>query len=287
MSDAHVNGIDIHYETYGEPGATPVLFIHGGFGGPNSTLTPAPNAITQDFPDGFHLVTFDRRCAGLSSYPQQWFDLSDIAADARALLEHLGIDESIVVGSSMGGMVALQYVSSFAANVSALGLMNTGADLMTHTTWGQRLVHQAERLEQDGEASVYSRYRERLRQPPAPDLPDSATAQDITRARDAHRSYIDALNATDDEKLSQLHCGMVRNARAFAGHDFTSMLGDIEVPTLIVHGNADDVVPYDYSLTLASRIPGAEFHTIDGAGHGILQNRQARSILHGWLQNLD
>ena len=102
MARATIGGLEIEYRIYGE--GTPVLFVHGGFGGPNSSLLPSPNAITQDIPNGFQLVTFDRRCAGESDYTLEWFDLADIASDAYGLMQYLGFEQSIVVGSSMGGI---------------------------------------------------------------------------------------------------------------------------------------------------------------------------------------
>ena len=111
MARATIGGLEIEYRIYGE--GTPVLFVHGGFGGPNSSLLPSPNAITQDIPNGFQLVTFDRRCAGESDYTLEWFDLADIASDAYGLMQYLGFEQSIVVGSSMGGMVAFNTFTYF------------------------------------------------------------------------------------------------------------------------------------------------------------------------------
>ena len=284
MARATINGLEIEYRIYGE--GTPVLFIHGGFGGPNSSLLPGPNAITRDIPRGIQLITFDRRCAGESDYTLEWFDLADVATDAHELMHHLGFEQSIVVGSSMGGMVALQYVHLFSDSVTALGFMNTGADLMSHTNWGQRLAHQVSRHKNEGDEGVFAEYRERLRNPAQTPLPQD-TSSDVRKQMEAARNaYMNALAITSDEDLCRYHAGMIRNASAFLGHDFTTTLENIAVPTLIVHGDADDVVPYEYGQQLATGITESTFVTIPNARHGILSYAEAREGLSDWLLSL-
>ena len=284
MARATINGLEIEYRIYGE--GTPVLFIHGGFGGPNSSLLPGPNAITRDIPRRIQLITFDRRCAGESDYTLEWFDLADVATDAHELMHHLGFEQSIVVGSSMGGMVALQYVHLFSDSVTALGLMNTGADLMSHTNWGQRLAHQVSRHKNEGDEGVFAEYRERLRNPAQTPLPQD-TSSDVRKQMEAARNaYMNALAITSDEDLCRYHAGMIRNASAFLGHDFTTTLENIAVPTLIVHGDADDVVPYEYGQQLATGITESTFVTIPNARHGILSYAEAREALSDWLLSL-
>ncbi|HJM74267.1 MAG TPA: alpha/beta hydrolase [Dehalococcoidia bacterium] len=106
MPTAKINDIEMSYEMQGT--GTPALFIHGGFGGTASTiLPPQPRVIADILPlDQVQLVTYDRRCAGQTDYVLDEYTLDDLAADTRALLEHPGIDRSIVIGDSMGGMVA-------------------------------------------------------------------------------------------------------------------------------------------------------------------------------------
>ena len=281
MARATISGLEIEYRIYGE--GRPVLFIHGGFGGPNSSLLASPNAITQDIPKGFQLITFDRRCAGESDYTMEWFDLADIASDAHGLMHHLGLNESIVIGSSMGGMVALQYVHLFSHSVTALGLMNTGADLMSHTNWGQRLAHQVDRHKEEGDESVFAEYRERLRNPAPPSIPDGTSPQAQKQLQAARDAYTKALALTSDEDLCRYHAGIIRNASAFLGHDFAPTLANITVPTLIVHGDDDDVVPYEYGEQLAAGIDNSKFITIPNARHGILSYDEAREALSDWL----
>ena len=284
MARATIGGLEIEYRIYGE--GTPVLFIHGGFGGPNSSLLVSPNAITQDIPSGFQLITFDRRCAGESDYTLEWFDLADIASDAYGLMQYLGFEQSIVVGSSMGGMVALQYVHLFSHSVTALGLMNTGADLMSRTNWGRRLAHQVSRHKNEGDENIFAQYRERLRNPTPTAMPQGTSSEAQKQIEAGRNAYMNALAKTSDEDLCRYHAGMIRNASAFLGHDFTKTLENIAVPTLIVHGDADDVVPYEYGEQLAAGIANSKFVTVPNARHGILSYGEACEALSNWLLSL-
>ena len=84
---ARVNGVDLAYEERGT--GRPLLFIHGGYGGPASSLWPGPRLVWHAATDGFRTINYDRRCAGRSEYVREPFTLHDIAQDARALLEQL------------------------------------------------------------------------------------------------------------------------------------------------------------------------------------------------------
>jgi pimeloyl-ACP methyl ester carboxylesterase len=132
MPNATVNGVEIDYEISGS--GVPALFIHGGFGGPATTLV-AQNRNDADLlpADKVMTISYDRRGAGQSEYTLSHYTVADLAADARALLAHLGINRSIIVGSSMGGMVAQQYALDYPQHVEALALINTGTNLMDAT----------------------------------------------------------------------------------------------------------------------------------------------------------
>ncbi len=284
MPTAIANNVELHYETHGA--GEPVIFIHGGFGGAQSTLVKGPSPIVEAVPlDRYQLITYDRRCAGLSEYCMNWYSLEDIATDARSLLAHLGIEQSVVIGSSMGGMVAQQYALAFPESVTALALLNTGPDLMTHTPWGKSSAETARRAKEIGDDALFGENSARLRNPPTPTM-QAANPEARARMEEARERYLKALAETPDEDLKNYFCGSVRNFNAFVGYNFEPRLGEITMPAIIVHGNADAVVPYEYAQTLKAGIPHAEFHEIDGANHGILQYPEARQALHEWLDNL-
>lgn len=282
MPIVSANGVEMYYETHGE--GTPALFIHGGFGGPQSTLIRTPNPVVEAAPrDAIRLVTYDRRCAGQSQYVLDWYTLEDIAADARELLAQLEIDRSIVIGSSMGGMVAQQYALAYPERVTALALLNTGANLMAQPPWGVRSAALAERAKREGDRAIFEERRQELRDPPEP--PDDPNRSEAMRERLRERRalYVEKLAALSDDDLLTYSSGSIRNFAAFVGYDFSSRLGQLQMPAVIIHGTADTTVPFALGEALHKAISQSELHPIEGAIHGILQYPEARSALRDWL----
>lgn len=275
MPHLSVNGVQLHYESSGT--GDPVVFVHGGFGGVSTSVLPTPSPVVEAIPGGYQLVAHDRRNAGRSEYTLTWFTLADIAEDTHQLMQALGFERYVLIGSSMGGMVAQQLVLSRPEAVTALALMNTGPDLMSHTRWGQAYTKTAARVKASGDDVEFERVREKIRNPPDP-------ADGPAAAR--HVEYMAALANHTDDQLKLMHSGTVRNYGAFAGYNFTSRLGDIDVPTLIVHGTADTTVPFEDGRALEASIRNAEFHAIEDAQHGILGYPAARAALSTWLTGL-
>ena len=288
MPSATINGVETHYEVNGE--GMPALFIHGGFGGAQSTLVPGPQAILDAAPlDRVQLITYDRRCAGASEYAVgESYDLEDIAADARALLSQLGLDRAVIIGSSMGGMVAQQFALSFPDTVQALALLNTGPRLMFETQWGKQFSELVDRVEVEGAEAVFEGARAALREPPEP--PRRENPSPLATQGVANRlRYIEAVKDVSDEDLFRYWRGAVRNYAAFVGYDFTSRLGEIgaiDVPKVIVHGDADTVVPFGDAEALRDGIGKVEFHPIPGADHGITGYPEAQVVIRDWLTRI-
>ncbi len=274
------NGVEIAYAEQGS--GVPALFIHGGFGGQQTTLLQNPPAITRFAPDGIRLITYDRRCAGGSEYVLDEYTLEDIAADARALLDGLGIERSIIVGSSMGGMVALQYALTYPEHTSALSLLNTGPDLMSETPWGKQFTEIVGQARSEDDRAFFAGRKEALRNPPEPPARDRPSPL-AERALEQRAMVLERLATLSDEDLFTYSTGAIRNYGAFVGYDFTPRLGELRMPVQIVHGDADGTVPFAYSETMRDAIAQAEFHAIAGADHGITEYPEAQHIVAEWL----
>lgn len=295
MAKANVNGVDLYYETYGE--GTPVIFIHGGYGGPATSLVPAlaQPIVNMLAGEAAYLITYDRRCAGRSQYVLDAFTLEDIAGDAAALLDRFDVERAVVVGSSAGGPIALQFALSWPERVIGLALPNTGPALMCERPEGytepysegvarrlarvRSFLEQVEGAREMGDRAYFESRKEIVRNPP---LPPGSAAPPPERARRVR----EALARVDDDTLFLYYTGMLRNYAAYAGRDLTSRLGELSMPAFIVHGSADLAVPIEYAETLRAGIPHAEYHTIEGAGHGIMSNAEAQSLLRDWILNL-
>jgi pimeloyl-ACP methyl ester carboxylesterase len=294
MATVTVNGVELYCERYGE--GTPVIFIHGGYGGPaTSVIPPFSEPIVNVLAgEAAYLITYDRRCAGRSQYVLEPFTLEDIAADAAALLDHFDVERAVVVGSSAGGPIALQFALLWPERVIGLALPNTGPGLMCEPPAGygepysagvmrrlarvRSFLEQVEGARKMGDRAYFESRKEVLRNPPVP--PGSAApAPERARAREA-------LAAIDDETLFRRYIGMLRNYAAYAERDFTARLGELTMPTFIVHGTDDLAVPIEYAETLKVGIGHAEYHVIQGAGHGIMRNPEAQRLLRDWIIKL-
>ncbi len=284
MPTATVNNVEISYQLHSQ--GTPALYIHGGFGGEATTLAPGKRAIVDALPPaGVQLITFDRRCAGASEYTtDEAFTLRDIAADARALLAHLGHDRAIIVGSSMGGMVAQQYACDYPETVLALALLNTGVDLMADMPMAPPMLELVRRVEVEGAEAVFDGLSDRLRDPSPLRLNPStplAVNQAATRKR-----FLEVIADVSDEELFRYWRGAVRNQAAFIGYDFAPRLGEIDAldaSKAIVHGDDDHIVPFTLGQQLHEGIPSAEFHVIHGTDHGIDNYPEAQEVIRDWL----
>lgn len=287
MPKATVNGVETSYEVQGA--GTPAIFIHGGFGGTASTIVAAPpRVVTEILPrDQVRLVTYDRRCAGQTAYVLEEYSLDDLASDARALLEHLGIERSIVIGDSMGGMVAQQYALSYPQAVSALCLVETGANLMGPTDFGKGARAIVDRYASEGDRAMFESRKEQFRNPPQPPGGGAAfgpaSAEADERARQQREAMLAALEQLSDEELFTYSTGMIRNQAAFIGYDLGPRLGELSMPVAIIHGNADTTVPFELGKALHDAIEQSEFHEIDDARHGLLQYPDAQAALKDWV----
>ncbi|MBB4691547.1 alpha/beta fold hydrolase [Paractinoplanes abujensis] len=266
------NGIDVRYETVGDPG-DPALLLIMGLG---AQLTDWPDEFcAQLAARGFHLVRFDNRDAGLSTA----FDslgqpdtaailrgdpatvpylLSDMAADAAGLLKELGITRAHVVGASMGGMIAQQLT------IDHPGLVASLCSIMSTT--GDRTVGRP-----TPEAAAA------LMRPPA------TTREEILAGATATSRVIGspAYPATDEWLQQRAAAKYDRSFRPrgtqrqyaaiIASPDRTAALGAVTAPTLVVHGEADPLIDVSGGRATAAAVPGAELLVIPGMGHDLPQ----------------
>tara|TARA_Y100000031_G_C8220775_1_gene385809 strand:+ start:179 stop:1066 length:888 start_codon:yes stop_codon:yes gene_type:complete len=284
MPRATVNGVDTSYEVVGD-GASVVLYIHGGFGGGSTTFVSRERAVGKIFPrDKVTTVMYDRRSAGQSEYVLTPYQLPDLAADARALLGELGVERSVVIGDSMGGMVALEYALIYPQHVTALGLVETGADLMAETPWGTHMREIVEQAATLGDQAFFESQKNELRNPAtmSSDMgPETPEAQESLAQ--GHQAYLDALPDVSDADLFTYTMGMIRNFGAFVGYDYGPRLSELRMPVYVTHGTVDVTVPFEYGQALHRGIPHSELDAIEGARHMLLDYPEAAAALRDWV----
>ncbi len=269
MPITKANGIELTYDTFGDPEAPPLLCIHGL----GAQMTDWPPGFTRGLVDeGYHVICFDNRDQGRST----WMDdagepdvaallvdpsvpvpylLADMADDAAGLLDALGIERAHVIGVSMGGMVAQQLAIDHPGRVATLtSMMSTPGPSVGEPTpeaLDALLVPPAEGRDQAIEQSVAT-----SRAISSPGFPfDEA---EVRRRATVH---FDRGNHP---------VGTVRQLAAIlASPDRTAGLHGVEVPTLVVHGAADPLVTLPGGQATAAAIPGAELWVVEGMGHDL------------------
>lgn len=293
MPRASVNGYDIHYEiSGGESGGPDVLWVHGGYGGIQSRY--APRAHFPGFDHVARNFQADRRNCYRSETRLDPYTIADTVDDLRQLLdvaraETGGFERPILVGSSAGGPPALGFALQYQDQISALGLLNTGANLMPEPgdpaaeaslpegvrkrmELNRKRLVPADQMKREGLDAAFAAHRGQIVGGLFKDLPE-----------DRELKMREAAKTLTDDDLKHYWGAMLLNMDAYRGYDCSSHLGEIHVPTLIVDGTADATVPIEYSEHLLARIPHAEFHAVEGAGHGISGHPEGHRLTEEWI----
>ena len=270
------NGIRLEVEDHGSPSGEPLLLIMGlGM----QLLGWPDDFVAMLVARGFRVIRFDNRDIGLSQgfdadgVPNLAFDslrytfglrvkssytLADMAADSIGVLDALGIARAHVCGASMGGMIA-QHVAILAPDrVKSLTLIMTssGARRLPGPTLKVRTAMISRPADPGSVASIVEHYVHLYALIGSPAF---ATAPAELRAR-----------FTTSVLRSYRPAGTARQMVAIAADgDRTPLLARIRVPTQIIHGAADKLVPVAAGRDLHARIEGAAIDVIDGMGHDL------------------
>jgi pimeloyl-ACP methyl ester carboxylesterase len=237
------DGARLHWETHGS--GDPVLLIMG--------LGSNAYGWHRSIPwlaERYETIAFDNRGSGRSDAPAGEYTIAQMAADAAAVLDAAGHRRAHLVGASLGGMIAQRFALTWPERVRTLTLLCT-------TPGGRNAVRASDAvtagLVSGGEdpAAVYRKNAWFL-------------YGDETRTRFPERIEEDIVYRT---KIPTPPTGYFGQLRAAMGHDTWDELATLAVPTLVVHGEADLLIPTDNGRFLAERIPGAELVLLPGAGH--------------------
>jgi YbgC/YbaW family acyl-CoA thioester hydrolase len=237
-----VNGVSLAVEVRGEGPA--VLFIHGY---PlDRSIWAQPMAALE----GFRRIAPDLRGMGDSDAPDLGYSVETYAGDLAALLDALGVDEVVLCGLSMGGYVAFEFVRRWRRRVRGLVLMDTRAE--ADTAEGKRARDVAAATARDGGAAA-------IAESMLPDMLSPATRAGDPEIVERVRAMMAAAPVA----------GLVGALGALRDRpDSTDLLPTLEgLPTLVVVGEDDEVIPPQRAKAMAEAIPGARYAVIPGAGH--------------------
>ena len=249
-------GVNIYFEVQGE--GVPLLLISGLSGGVASWY-----GQVAFFSRYYRTVTFDNRGAGRSDMPPGPYSMRQLAEDALCVLDRLGIERTLVMGLSMGGMIAQELALMAPERIMALALGCThhGGDRRVGPSrevmavlLGNEGLTQEQIVQKNLPIFLSRRFLEE--QPEQVDL--------------YRRAQLSTELQPDFAFQAQL--------AAIVGFDSSDRLGSLTVPTLIVTGTEDLLVPRENARLLASAIPFSELVEIPGAGHAL--HAECRDLLN-------
>ncbi len=245
MPFAPVNGIDLFYESHGSGPA--IVFLHGRGGNHLAWWQQVPH-----FARRYRCIAIDHREFGLTKEIENGPGRKAFADDLHQLLDHLKIDRACLVGQSMGGFTALSFAVREPDRVAGLVLADTSGGIVS--------------------ADILSEFRKNL-----PGLPTDVAVRALSQGfvnREPGRAFLYGAigrlappirEGLEDLLLSEDGPGLAELA------DWSVY----KVPTLVIVGEQDVVVPPVIAHMVAAHLPGARLEVVQGAGHSVYFEKPA------------
>jgi pimeloyl-ACP methyl ester carboxylesterase len=272
MPSARVNGIEVAYETYGD--GPPLVLAHGYLASKEMW-----DHQVGPFSERYRLVVYDMRGHGQSEAPpenDEGYTMDTLVEDQRALMDHLGIEQAIIGGLSMGGGVAMRFALAYPQRTRALLLFDTAAG---QTPLGEQIRAQW-RTNHDLIATVIrtSGVGELMRNLYAqrPQMPAAAGGTPSEA-----RAFMAGMQHMSPD-------GFLGAGRAlFEQDDVVDRLPEISAPTLVLVGDMDFLL--EPSREMHKRLRDARFTLIRGSGHGtaMWQPEKFTTAVLDFLADLD
>jgi non-heme chloroperoxidase len=247
-------GIEIHYEDHG--GGRPIVLIHGYPLDGNSWERQERVLLEQ----GYRVITYDRRGFGRSSQPTIGYDYDTFAADLNALLEHLQLDDVVLGGFSMGTGEVTRYLGKYGSGrVRKAALLGVIPPFLLKTDDNPEGVDRGvfEGIEEAIVKDRYAYFKEFL---------DNFYNVDVLGgSRISDQAWQASFNLAASASPHATYACVATWLTDFRGD-----LPKIDVPTLVVHGTEDRILPYEAT---AKRLPGliadVKLVTVEGGPHNI------------------
>ena len=264
MNHVRIENIQIAYD---DAGSGPTLLLVHGYPFNRSLWNEQVAALSNTH----RVITVDLRGFGDSESSERPSTMNQMARDLASLMDALNITTAIIGGLSMGGYVVLAFYKHFADRVRALVLADTRAQADTEEGRQTRLK-QVEHIRQEGMAGIADAM-----------LPKLLTPETVSKRPEVVRRIRDMMIRTKPEGAAGALLGMASR------EDQTSLLAQINVPTLILVGREDPITPVEDSETMHSRIQDSRLVVIENAAHvsNIEQADVFNQELKAFLENID
>ncbi len=237
---ALINGLTLHYRIEGNVQGAALVFINSlgcDFRIWDNVLPPLA--------DHFRLIRYDKRGHGLSDTPPGPYSIRDHTLDLTGLLTHLHLETAIIVGLSVGGMIAMDYTVQYAERVRALVLCDTLPKIGASELWSERI----QALRENGLGPMAEKLMGRW-------FTSTFAAQ---RPAD-YGGYGNMLSRMPLE-------GYIATCAALRDADLRDSVKAITAPTLVLCGAADVSTPVSAAREFAETLPNARYATIEEAAH--------------------
>jgi len=234
----NANGADTYYEL-GGASASPALVFSNSLGTNFKMWDSQATALGSEF----EILRYDTRGHGSSAVTPGPYTISQLADDALSLLNRMEIEQASFCGLSMGGMIGMTLALRAPERVHKLVLCNTAPRIGSADSWNARIST----VQQKGMAGVTEAVLERW-----------YTPEFRKKSPEQIQATREMLQQTSPEGYAAC-CVAIRDA------DLWGEISEIRVPTMIVLGQYDPVVPLEHGPMMAQRIPGARYLELPAA----------------------
>ncbi|MCA1196217.1 alpha/beta fold hydrolase [Saccharopolyspora sp. 6V] len=263
--------IELHYEDHGS--GPPVVLIHGWPLSGRSWEPQVPVLIDA----GYRVITYDRRGFGRSSQPWGGYDYDTLAADLHALLDHLDVRGATLVGFSMGGGEVVRYLGTRGSGRVDKAVLAAAVPPYLHRT--------AENPDGGLDDATIARFEDGVRTDRIAFLEgfttDFFSANGRLLVSEQQRAHAQTIASFASPK------GTLDCIAAFGRTDFRGDLAEITVPTLVIHGDSDAIVPFEVSgRRSAEALANSELVVVENGPHAINASHPERfnEALLGFLR---
>ncbi|NOX72195.1 MAG: 3-oxoadipate enol-lactonase [Alphaproteobacteria bacterium] len=261
MQMIDINGVTLHYSDQGPKDGAPLVFA-------NSLGTDYRlwDQIMPLLPDGLRVIRYDKRGHGLSSGPDAPYFMGDLVADLAGLMDALAVRNAVLVGLSIGGMIAQGLAAERPDLLKAMVLSNTGAKIGNEAIWDERIkAARKGGIDALAEAQLRRWFSQGFRE----NRPEEFAAWSAM----LRRTWIE---------------GFIGCSAAIAETDLYDSTARLSLPTLGIASSEDGSTPPDMVRETTELVPNSQFKLIRGAGHlpCVEKPEEYAAILTDFLQQV-